>query len=259
MPASPKYAMSGEMNGKIYLVGVGPGNRDDVTPRAARVLKNVQVIIGHKTCLDQLWKIIIGKEVVAGEMTPVERAAVALERAQQGSDVAVVSSGDIGIYAFASTFFNHLKERGLEMDVEVIPGVTVANAAAALLGSPLGHDLAIISLADQATEWGNIKRRLIFAARADFVVVLYNPVGKLGSDRAKEATKILIEYREADTPVGLVTSATTEQEKVLITTLGKIPVDKIETDTLVIIGNSETYIYQSRMITPRGYIQGVGY
>jgi precorrin-3B C17-methyltransferase len=248
-----------EMNGKIYLVGVGPGNPNEVTPRAARVLKNVQVIIGHKTCLDRLWKVVIGKEVIASEMTPVERAAVALEKARQGSDVAVVSSGDIGIYAFASTLFNHLRDTGSEMDVEVIPGVTVANAAAALLGSPLGHDLAIISLADQATEWGNIKKRLILATKADFVVVLYNPVGKVGSGRVKEAAEILMEYREAVTPVGLVTGATTEQEVVLITTLDKIPVDKIETDTLVIVGNSETYIYQGRMITPRGYIQGKGY
>ncbi|UCG55397.1 MAG: precorrin-3B C(17)-methyltransferase [Dehalococcoidia bacterium] len=247
------------MNGKIYLVGIGPGNRDDVTPRAAKVLKNVQVIIGHKSCLDQLWKLVIGKEVVAGEMTPVERAGVALEKAQEGNDVAVVSSGDIGIYAFASTFFSHLKERDLEMDVEVVPGVTVASAAAALLGSPLGHDLAIISLADQATTWQNIKRRLISAAEADFVVVLYNPVGKVGSGRIKEAIKILMEYRESITPVGIVTGATTEQEQVLITTLGQVSVDTIETDTIVIVGNSETYIYNGRMITPREYIQGLGY
>jgi precorrin-3B C17-methyltransferase len=247
------------MNGRIYLVGVGPGSRENITPRAAKVLKNVQVIIGHKACLDLLWKLVIGKEVVAGEMTPIERAAMAVEKARQGRDVAVVSSGDIGIYAFASTFFSYLRDKGLKLEVEVIPGVTVASAAAALLGSPLGHDFATISLADQATSWSDIKRRLISAAESDFVVVLYNPRGKIGSKRVAESVKILLNYGQAATPVGIVTSASTGQEKVIITTLGEVPVGEIETDTIVIIGNSETYIYNGRMITPRDYLKGVGY
>ncbi|MFH1662984.1 MAG: precorrin-3B C(17)-methyltransferase [Chloroflexota bacterium] len=247
------------MDGKIYLVGVGPGSRDDVTPRAAKVLKNVQVIIGHKACLDPLWKLVTGKEIVAGEITPVERAAMAVEKARQGRDVAVVSSGDIGIYAFASTFFSHLREKGLELEVEVIPGITVASAVASLLGSPLGHDFAVISLADRATEWSDIKRRLISAAESDFVVVFYNPIGKAGSERVEEAVSILLKYREADTPVGIVTGVATEQEKVLVTTLGEMSAGEVETDTMVIAGNSETYVYNGRMVTPRGYIEGVGY
>ncbi len=247
------------MNGRIYLVGVGPGSRENITPRAAKVLKNVQVIIGHKTCLDLLWKIVIGKEVVAGEMTPIERAAMAVEKARQGRDVAVVSSGDIGIYAFASTFFSYLRDKGLKLEVEVIPGVTVASAAAALLGSPLGRDFATISLADQATGWSDIKSRLISAAESDFVVVLYNPRGKIGSKRVAEAIKILLNYGQAATPVGIVTSATTGQEKVIIATLGEVSVGEIETDTIVIVGNSETYVYNGRMVTPRGYIEGLGY
>lgn len=247
------------MNGKIYLVGIGPGSRDSITPRAAKVLKNVQVIIGHKTCLDLLWKLVLGKEIVAGEMTPVERSVIAVEKARQGRDVAVVSTGDIGIYAFASTFFSYLREKGLKLEVEVIPGVTVASAAASLLGSPLGYDFAVISLADQAIGWSSIKKRLVSAAESDFVVVLYNPIGKVGSERVAEAIKILLTYREAVTPVGIITGATTKQEKVLITTLGEAPVAEIETDTIVIAGNSETYVYNGKMVTPRDYIKGVGY
>jgi len=247
------------MSGKIYLVGVGPGSQDNITPRAAKVLKNVQLVIGHKDCLDLLWKYVIGKDVVAAEMTPVERATMAVEKVWQGKDVAVVSSGDIGIYAFASTFFGYLRDNELKVEVEVIPGVTLASAAAALLGSPLGHDFTAISLADQATEWSIIKKRLISAAESDFVVVLYNPIGKVGSKRVAEAINLLLKCRQAATPVGIVTSATTGQERVLVTTLGEVPVKEIEIDSIIIVGNSETYIYNGRMVTPRGYVEGLGY
>ncbi len=248
-----------KMNGKVYLVGIGPGSQDSMTPRAARTLKNVQVVIGHKACLDLLWKSIIGKEIIASEMSPVERAEVAVKKAQEGKDVALVSTGDTGIYAIASTFFGYLKDKGLRVEVEVIPGVTVASAAAALLGSPLGHDFTVISLADQATQWSAIKKRLQSAAESDFVVVLYNPRGKVGDKRVKEAIEALMNYKKAATPVGIVTSATTEREKVLITTLGKVSSYDIDTDTIMIVGNSETFVFNGKMVTPRGYIKGVGY
>ena len=247
------------MDGKIYLVGVGPGSQDNIIPRATKVLKNVKVVIGHKDCLDILWKYVIGKEVIVAKMTPVERAAMAVEKARQGRDVAVVSSGDIGIYAFASTFFSYIRDKGLKLKAEIIPGVTVASAAAALLGSPLGRDFATISLADQATEWSNIKKRLVSAAESDFVIILYNPIGKVGGKRMAEAIRILLKHRQAATPVGIVTSATTGQEKVTITTLGEVPVKEIEIDSIIIVGDSETYIYNGRMVTPRGYVDGLGY
>lgn len=192
-------------------------------------------------------------------MTPVERAEVAVKKAIAGRDVAVVSTGDTGIYAIASTFFSYLKDRGIELEVETIPGVTLASAAAALLGSPLGHDFAVISLADLATQWSSIKRRLVSAAESDFVLVVYNPIGKVGGKRVKEAIGMLLNYRPATTPVGIVTSATTEQEKVTITTLAGVSAHDIDTDTIVIIGNSQTYIFNGKMVTPRGYIKGIGY
>lgn len=255
----PKYAICMKMNGKIYLVGIGPGDSSSMTSRANKVLKNVQVVIGHKACLDMLWKSVVGKEVIAAKMTPVERAETAVSKALEGRDVAIASSGDSGIYAIASTFFSYLKDNAIELEVEVVPGVTVASAAAALLGSPLGHDFAVISIADQATEWEATRKRLQAAAEADFVVVLYNPVGKIGYGRLQEATRILLKYRPAGTAVGIVSGIATEREKAGITTLEGLSGGDVATDTMIIIGNAQTFVYNGRMITPRGYIEGVGY
>lgn len=247
------------MSGSIYLVGIGPGGRDSMTPRARDRLKKVSVVIGHQASLELVSELIADKETISKEMSPVERAELAVARAGEGKEVAVVCTGDPGIYAIASTFFSYLKETGLTVRVEVIPGITVASAAAASLGSPLGHDFAVISLADLATDQSDIKKRLEAAARADFVIVLYNPIGKVGDVRIKEAIAILLTHRKATTPVGIAIKATTEQERVEITTLGEISAGSIDTDALVIIGNSETFIYNGRMVTPRGYQKGIGY
>lgn len=252
-------AITVKISGRVYLVGIGPGSLDNMTPRARKILKKVPVVIGHKASLDLIKKVISGKEIIHGEMSPIERTRIAVEKAQEGRDVAIVSTGDPGIYAIASTFFGYLKEKGLGVEVEVIPGVTVASAAAALLGSPLGHDFAVISLADLATHWGAIKRRLESAARSDFVVVLYNPRGKVGNKRVKEAVEILMTYRKATTPIGIATKATSEQEKVSLTTLGEVSGYDIDTDTLLIVGNSETFVFNGKMATPRGYKEGIGY
>ncbi len=247
------------MRGKVYLVGIGPGSRDDITPRAVETLKKVSVVIGHKASLELVMNLITGKEVISREMTPLERTRIAVTRTQEGRDVAVVSSGDPGIYAIASTFFGYLRQNGLEVEVEVVPGVTVASAAAALLGSPLGHDFAVISLADLATRWAAIKKRLESAAGSDFVIVLYNPKGKVGDRRVREAVDILLNFRKATTPVGIATRATTEKGTVQVTALGEVSIPDIDTDTLLIIGNSETFVFNGRMVTPRGYEVGVGY
>ena len=247
------------MNGKIYLVGVGPGDSSSMTSRANRILKNAHVVIGHKTCLDLLWKSVVGKEIIAAKMTPVQRAETAVCKALEGRDVAIVSSGDSGIYAIASTFFGYLKDNSIELEVEVVPGVTVASAAAALLGAPLGHDFAVISVADQATEWEATRKRLQAAAEADFVVVLYNPIGKIGYGRLQETAGILLKHRQASTPVGIVKGIATEREKVAIVTLDGLSDSYVAVDTMIIIGNTETFVHNGRMITPRGYLEGVGY
>ena len=247
------------MYGKVYLVGIGPGSRDHMTHKAVDTLGKVSVVIGHKSHLNLVKGLITGKETIPGDMTPIERARIAVEKTLEGKDVAVVSTGDPGIYAIASTFFGYLREKGIRVPVEIITGVPVANAAAALLGSPLGHDFAVISLADLATPWATIKRRLEAATEADFVIVLYNPKGKAGDRRVKEATKTLMIYRKPTTPVGIITNATGEGERAQIITLGEVSPYHIDTETILIIGNSETFVFQGRMITPRGYKEGVGY
>jgi|TARA_B100000315_G_scaffold100902_1_gene92727 precorrin-3B C17-methyltransferase len=247
------------MSGKVYLVGIGPGNRDNITPKAISALSNAPVIIGHKACLDLIAEFIAGKEIIAEDLSPVERAEIATEQALTGKNVAIVTTGDPGIYAIASTFFSYLTGREITVPVEVIPGVTIANAAAALLGSPLGHDFAVISLADLATTWVDIKRRLKSAAKAGFVIALYNPKSKVGNQRLKEAIAILLNYNKDSTPVGIVTDATGKAEKVQITTLGKALRCHISTQTILIVGNAKTFIFNDTMITPRAYRKGVGY
>lgn len=249
------------MSGKIYLVGIGPGSPDNMTIKAVRVLKSVPTVICHRDCLELIQEIITGKEIIAEKLTPVERSEIAVERALAGGDVAIVTTGDPGIYAIASTFFSYLMSREIKLPVEIVPGVTIANAAAALLGSPLGNDFAAISLADLANQWNDTKRRLELAAEAGFVIVLYNPRGKLKNDqRLREAVAILINHRGTSTPVGVVTNATVEAENVQITTLGETLGCYISSQkTILIIGNSGTVVFDGKMITPREYKKGVGY
>jgi precorrin-3B C17-methyltransferase len=247
------------MSGRVYLVGMGPGNRGNITPEALAALKKAQVIVGHKECIRLIKAFIKNKEVIADDQSPIERSRIAVEKAQGGQEVAIVSSGDPGTYAIASTFLTYLKDNRIKLNVKVIPGLTLASYAAARLGSPLGHDMAIISLADQATPWIDTKKRLGAAAGADFVVTLYNPTGKLGTRRVKEALSLIRNFRPAKTPVGLLRQAASRDEKLELTTLDKVSPAAIQTDTLVIIGNSQTFIYAGYMVTPRAYKEGVGY
>ncbi len=255
----PKYAIGVKIKGKIYLVGIGPGDAANMTAGVKKALKDAQVVIGHKDCLNILWKAVVGRETIAEKMTPVQRAQIAVEKASEGKDVAIVSTGDTGIYAIASTFFSYLRDNAVEVDAEVLPGVTVASAAAALLGSPLGHDFAVISLTDQATGWEATRKRLQAAAEADFVVVLYNPIGKIGDGRLKEAAAILLKHRQGETPVGIVSDIATEKQKVSIAILSQLSGCFVEADSCIIIGNAQTFTYNGWMVTPRGYIEGVGY
>ncbi|MFQ6085579.1 MAG: precorrin-3B C(17)-methyltransferase [Candidatus Bathyarchaeia archaeon] len=247
------------MGGKIYLVGIGPGSLDHMTPKAVDTLRRAQVIVGHKTHLDPINELVSGKKVISEKMSPIERAEVAVKEALKGKIVAIVSVGDPGIYAIASIFFDLLKERDLRVAVEVVPGITAANSAAALLGSPLGHGFAAISIGDLATPWEIIERQLELAAKADFVVVLYNPRSKDGDWRLKRAAQILMKNKKVTTPVGIVTNAMMEGERVQITTLGEMLDCKIDTQSTVIIGNSETFVFNGRLVTPRKYEIGLGY
>ncbi|MCL2679017.1 MAG: precorrin-3B C(17)-methyltransferase [Dehalococcoidia bacterium] len=247
------------MNGKIMLVGIGPGQPEMITPQAREAIGRAGVIIGHPDTLALIAMLTQGKELLAVTSNPLERSRLALEKAQTGATAAIVSNGDPGIYAIAATFFGYLKEHNLSADVEVVPGINLALYAAARIGAPLGGDFAAISLTDQCAPWETIQKRITSAAEADFVIALFNPLGRLGPERLKEALAIIGRFRRPNTPAGLLSQAATHNENILITTMAQIETEKLAADTLIIIGNSQTYTLDGRMVTPRPYLPGAGY
>ena len=242
------------MAGKLYLVGIGPGSREHATPRAMEAIRESDVVVGYSTYLRLIEDLLSGKQVHSyGMRSEVERARHAVRLALSGKRVAVVSSGDPGVYAMASAVLEYLAENSLTLDVEVVPGITSALASAALLGSPLGNDFAVISLSDQLVPWQEIEGRIKRAAEADFVIVLYNPRSMKRSWQLERAREILQEHRSPETPVGMVRNAYREGCRVEITTLGEMDASRADMLTTVIIGNSQSFIYDRWFITPRGY------
>ncbi len=225
-----------------------------MTPAAGEALAAAEVIVGYQTYLDLIPEFLVGKEVVASQMMKeVDRCRKALDLAAQGRIVALVSGGDPGIYAMAGLIFEMAREQGDVVDIEVIAGIAALNACAARLGAPLMHDFAAISLSDLLTPWEKIEQRLEAAAAADFVVVIYNPKSKKRAEHIVRAREILLAHRSAETPVGIVTAATRENERIVLTTLGKMLESEIDMQTTVIVGNSMTFAWQGFMVTPRGY------
>jgi len=220
--------------------------------RAMDALKEADIIVGYKTYLGFLGDLLEEKEVIdSGMRKEVERCQIAVNLAREGKKVAVVSSGDAGVYGMAGVVLELVGEENIE--VEIVPGITAANAAAACLGAPLMHDFAVISLSDLLTPWELITKRLDCAAQADFIITLYNPRSKGRRDQIVEAQKIINQYRSADTPVGIVRNAKRDGQEVVITTLGEMLEKEIDMFTVVVIGNSRTYQNDKHMITPRGY------
>lgn len=247
---------SGTGRGRIRVVGIGPGSADLMSPRAMESLQLSDVIVGYKTYIDLIGDVISGKEVISNGMTrEVERSAAAIKKAAEGYDVAFVSSGDPGIYGMAGLLLEMIERDGLaeKIDVEIIPGITSATAAAAKLGAPLMHDFAVISLSDLLTPWDLIERRLGAAAAGDFVIVLYNPASHKRVSQIERAREIMLVHKPADTPVGIVRNADREDEEIIITSLEKMLEFKIDMLSTVIIGNSGTKKLGGFMVTPRGY------
>jgi precorrin-3B C17-methyltransferase len=257
--------------GHLAIVGLGPGSRDLVAPRALQMLLECDVVVGYRLYIEQIRDLVEGKEIHVSELThEVERAALAVLHARAGRKVCVVSSGDAGIYGMAGLVLDILSqvqeetfssssassaEKMPEPLVEIVPGISALNAAAALLGAPLMHDFAVISLSDLLTPWQTIARRLSAAAAADFVVVLYNPASRKRHWQLGEAQRLLLENRPATTPVGLVRNAYREGQQVWLTTLEHLLDYEVDMFTTMVIGNSCTRVQQGRMITPRGYEQ----
>ena len=240
--------------GKIIIVGLGPGNINEMTPRARAAIESAEVIAGYTTYIKLISDLVNGKEIIGtAMMQEVERCKQAIDAAVAGKNVALVSSGDAGVYGMAGLVIDMILDLPVKIDFEVIGGVSAVNAAAAILGAPLMHDFAVISLSDLLTSWELIKKRVRNAADADFVIALYNPKSKRRVDNIVEVQKILLEYREKNTPVGIVTNAGRANERKIITTLENFTDEEINMFSLVIIGNSQTYVKSGFMITPRGY------
>ena len=250
---------SNNAGGQLYLVGLGPGNPSLLAPSAAAALQEADVVVGFRGYMEQIDSLVVGKELVSMELGfELERAAKAVDLAYAGSTVAVVSSGDAGVYGMAGPVFRVLTDRGWDGEepaVITIPGISALQSAASLLGSPLMQDFCAISLSDLLTPWEAIKRRLEAAAAGDFVVALYNPRSRRRDWQLLEARRILLEHRSEDTPVGLVREAYREGQSVLLIDLGKLENDasKVDMFTTVIIGNSTSYIQGGKLVTPRGY------
>lgn len=239
------------------MVGIGPGDTEDLSGRAVHALNEADVVVGYRPYVELIERILSpDQEVIkSGMRQEVARARDALDLALGGRRVVVVSSGDAGIYGMAGLVLELLFEMDAQrqVDFEVIPGITAASAAAALLGAPLMHDFAVISLSDLLTPWEVILRRVKAAAQGDFVIVFYNPKSKRRVLQIQEARDVLLNYRAASTPVGVVTGAGRDGQRVVISDLENFLEEEINMYSLVIVGNSQTYVKEGMMITPRGY------
>ncbi|MCF6281435.1 MAG: precorrin-3B C(17)-methyltransferase [Candidatus Polarisedimenticolaceae bacterium] len=245
-------------SGKILLVGFGPGSEEQMTLRARAAIEESDVVIGYSTYIKLVEHLLAGKEVVRKGMTEeIDRSIEAMEQAKQGKTVALISSGDIGVYGMAGPTYEVLLQSGWtpesEIEVEVIPGTTALNAAASLVGAPLTHDFCAISLSDLLTPWPQIARRLEAAARGNFVVALYNPKSGRRTEQIVEAQRILLQYRAPSTPVAIVKSAYRKRQNIQQVELAKMSQCDIGMLSTVIIGNSDSYWQEGLMITPRGY------
>ena len=241
---------------KIFIVGIGPGGLDEMTPKARAAIESVEVVAGYNTYINLIQEIIGGKKIIGrAMMQEVERCQLAIDEALNGRNVAVISSGDAGIYGMAGLVLEMILDLPEENrpQFEIIAGVSAVNAAAAILGAPLMNDFAIISLSDLMTPWELIKRRVLAAAQGDFVIALYNPKSKRRVTQLAEVQKILLEFRDKNTPVGIVTNAGRQGESKILSTLENFIREEINMFSLVIIGNSQTFVKENFMITPRGY------
>lgn len=236
-------------------MGMGPGDLEQMSIKAFQVLSEVEVIVGYNTYVDLIEELISAEqEVISTGMTKeIDRTQLAIEAAQEGKSVAMISSGDAGVYGMAGLVLELMAEEELELPVEIVPGITAANAAAASLGAPLMHDYAVISLSDLLTPWEVILDRLEHAAAGDFVVALYNPKSKQRQEQIVKAREIFLKHKAATTPVGIVRNAKRGNEELVITDLESMLNEEIDMVTMVIIGNSESFSFAEWMITPRGY------
>ena len=245
--------------GRLWLVGTGPGRLDQITPAAKTAIAQADAIIGYTLYVDLIRPLLRPGQIV--EAMPItqerQRAQRAIDLAQWGLTVAVVSSGDCGVYGMAGLVLEELRAQGWDgerPEIQVFPGITALQAAASRVGAPLMHDFCAISLSDLLTPWAVIEKRLEAAAQADFVVALYNPRSKSRIEQSAIAQRIFLQHRHPDTPVAIVQSAYRQDEHITLTTLAECLEHPINMLTTILIGNRTTLIHGDWMITPRGYL-----
>lgn len=244
---------------KLFVVGLGPGDENMMTVEAQNALKAADCIVGYRVYTDLIGHLIEGKEILTTPMKQeAKRCRMAVETAISGKNVAMVSSGDAGIYGMAGLVYEVLEEYpDADVEVKVIPGITAACSAAAVLGAPLTHDFAVISLSDLLTSWEDIEKRLRLAAEAGFVLAIYNPASKKRAEYLKRACRIVSEHLPPETPCGIVRNIGREGQESAVMSLKELAEYPADMFTTVVIGNKTTKIIGGKLVTPRGY-RGVG-
>ncbi len=241
--------------GRIIVAGIGPGSQADITPAVMQAMKISEVIVGYKYYFQFVQDIIHPDTLCidTGMKKERERAEEAFRYAEEGKTVCVISSGDAGIYGMAPLIYEMREEKNSDIEIEVLPGISAFQKAASLLGAPIGHDLCIISLSDLMTPWDRIEKRITAAATADFVTAIYNPKSKGRYWQLYRLLELFMQERSPETPVGYIRQAGREEQEIKVTTLAKFDPEEIDMFTVIIIGNSQSYISGNNIITPRGY------
>lgn len=238
---------------KVYVVGLGPGEEDQITPKAIEALEACEVIAGYDVYIDLIRDRFKHKTFLSTPMKKeVDRCHLALQEAVQGKTVAMVCSGDAGVYGMAGLIYEVSRQYD-PVEIEVIPGISAVCSGAALLGAPLIHDFAVISLSDLLTPWERIEKRLECAAMADFVICLYNPSSRKRKDYLKRACEIILKHQKGSTRCGIVQHIGREGERVETMDLSQLKETEVDMFTTVFIGNSQTVDIAGKMVTPRGY------
>lgn len=235
--------------GKLYVIGIGPGGLDHITVKAMRAIEESNIIVGYTKYISMIKPLIENKEVFSTGMRGEEERCREALRLSRDNIVSLVSTGDSGIYGMAGLIL----EMKSDENVEIIPGITASSAAGSVVGAPLMHDNCNISLSDLMTPYEEIKKRIKLASEGDFVISLYNPRSKGRPHYLREAIDIIKEYRSDNVPVAIVRHALRDGEETILCTLGTIDCEVVDMFSIVIIGNSKSYIKDDKFITPRGY------
>lgn len=240
---------------RIYVAGIGPGSSEDITPALLNAVADSSVVVGYKYYFQFIEK-YISKDTICidtGMKKERQRAEMAFEYAEKGNTVCVISSGDAGIYGMAPLIYEMKRDRGSDVEIISIPGISAFQKAASLLGAPMGHDFCVISMSDLMTPWQLIEKRIKAAAEADFITAVYNPKSNGRYWQLYRLKELFLKYRSEDNVVGFVRQAGRDEQNITITTLKEFNPEDVDMFTVVIIGNSQSYMWNNAFITPRGY------